>query len=162
DLVESTEDDESLLLIFKDSGIKILTQDNDLVEIFKKSYRLERKLEEWGYNIIHCTESEAQENLTSGSFEATMYLPKVDKTQVLDIAKQKTVLTPKATRHRLPARPVAVNAPLSLLRDNEITITDANKRLHDLLKDKKLNRYDPGTQWMGRTYDEALYVFSDP
>jgi len=161
DLVESPEDDESLLLIFKDSGIKIITEDETLVEAFKKSYKLERRLNEWGYKIVHCTESEARENLTSGSFEATMYLPKVDKSQVLDVAQHKTVLTPKATRHRLPARPVAVNAPLSLLRDKNISVEEANRRLYDLLKDKKLERFDPGTKWMGRTYDEVLYVFSD-
>ncbi|MCB2171294.1 ParB N-terminal domain-containing protein [archaeon] len=161
DLVESPEDDESLLLIFKDSGIKIITENDDLVEAFKKSYKLERKLQEWGYKIIHCTESEARENLTSGSFEATMYLPKLDKLKVLDVAQKKNVFTPKATRHRLPARPVAVNAPLSLLRDKEITVEEANRRLYDMLKDKKIKRFDPGTEWMGRTYDEALYVFSD-
>jgi hypothetical protein len=161
DLVESPEDDESLLLIFKDSGIKIITEDETLVEAFKKSYKLERRLKEWGYKIVHCTESEARENLTSGSFEATMYLPKVDKSQVLDVAQHKTVLTPKATRHRLPARPVAVNAPLSLLKDKNISVEEANRRLYDLLKDKKLERFDPGTKWMGRTYDEVLYVFSD-
>lgn len=161
DLVESPEDDESLLLIFKDSGIKIITEDENLVEAFQKSYKLERRLKDWGYNIIHCTESEARENLTLGSFEATMYLPKVDKSQVLDAAQHKTVLTPKATRHRLPARPVAVNAPLSLLRDKNISVEEANKKLYDLLKDKTLERFDPGTNWMGRTYDEVLYVFSD-
>lgn len=161
DLVESPEDDESLLLIFKDSGIKIITEDETLVEAFKKSYKLERRLNEWGYKIVHCTESEARENLTSGSFEATMYLPKVDKSQVIDVAQHKTVLTPKATRHRLPARPVAVNVPLSLLKDKNISVEEANRMLYDLLKDKKLERFDPGTKWMGRTYDEVLYVFSD-
>lgn len=161
DLVESPEDDGSLLLIFKDSAYRIITDGDDLVEAFKKSYNLERRLEEWGYQVEHCTESEAKENLTSGSYEATLYLPKVHKDQVLEIAQKHRVLTPKATRHRLPARPLAVNAPLSLLRDKKISIEDANKQLADLLKDKKIERYNPGTEWMGRTYDEVLYVFSD-
>ena len=162
DLVKSPEDDGSLLLIFKDSAYRIITDGDDLVETFKKSYELERRLEEWGYQVTHCTESEAQNDLTSGSYEATLFLPKVHKDQVLSLAQDRKVLTPKATRHRLPARPVGVNAPLALLRDKEISIEEANKRLSEILKSKKLTRYDAGTEWMGRTYDEVLYVFSEP
>jgi hypothetical protein len=161
ELVKSPEDDGGLLLIFKDTIYRIVTDGDDLVEVFKKSYRLERKLQEWGYEIQHCTESEAREHLTSGSYEATLYLPRVEKTQVIEVAKEKRILTPKATRHKLPARPVAVNAPLSMLRDKNITIDEANKKLAEQLREKKLTRFDPGTEWMGRTYDEVLYVFSD-
>jgi len=160
ELVESLEDDESLLLLFKDTVYRIITDGDDLVEKIKKSYNLERRLHEWGYQVQHCTESEAKEHLTSGSYEATMYLPRVGKKNVLDVAQENRVFTPKATRHRLPARPVAVNVPLRLLRDKVSTVEEANKKLADHLKDKTLKRYDPGTKWMGRTYDEVLYVFS--
>lgn len=161
EVVESPEDEGSLLLIFKDTAYKLISDGEDLVDSLKKSYKLERRLEDWGYRIRHCTESEAREQLTSGSYIATMYLPKVEKNQVLKVAKEKRVLTPKATRHMLPARPVAVNVPISLLQDREITIKEANRRLADKLRDKKLSRFDPGVEWMGRTYDEVLYVFSD-
>lgn len=160
EVVESPEDDKSLLLIFKDSTYRIVTDGDDLVENIKKSYNLERRLQDWGYQIQHCTESEAREHLTSGSFEATLYLPKVDKQNVLEVAQEKRIFTPKATRHRLPARPVAVNVPLSLLRDKESTVEEANRKLAEQLKSKTITRYDPGTRWMGRTYDEVLYVFS--
>lgn len=161
EVVESPEEEGSLLLIFKDTAYKLISEGEDLVDSLKKSYKLERRLEDWGYRIRHCTESEAREQLTSGSYIATMYLPKVEKNQVLKVAKEKRVLTPKATRHMLPARPVAVNVPISLLQDREITIEEANRRLADQLRDKKLSRFDPGVEWMGRTYDEVLYVFSD-
>ena len=162
DLVKSPDEDGGLLLIFKDSGYRIVSDSDDLVEVFKRSYQLERRLQEWGYVVKHCTESEAKEDLTSGSYEASLYLPKVAKKEVVKLATGKKILTPKATRHRLPARPVAVNVPLSLLRDKEISTEDANKRLAEMLKGKKITRYDPGVEWMGRTYDEVLYVFSDP
>jgi hypothetical protein len=161
ELVESLEDDDSLLLLFKDIVYRIITDGDDLVEKIKKSYNLERRLHEWGYQVQHCTESEAKEHLTSGSFEATMYLPKVGKKNVLDVAQENRVFTPKATRHRLPARPVAVNVPLSMLRDKESTVEEANRKLSDKLKKMTLKRYNPGTKWMGRTYDEVLYVFSE-
>jgi len=161
EIVESPENDESFLLIFKDKVYKIITNDDDLVEMIKKSYNLEQRLQEWGYQIQHCTESEAREHLTSGSFEATIYLPKVEKKNVLEVAQDNRVFTPKATRHRLPARPVAVNVPLSLLKDNTSSVEEANRKLAEHLKDRPLKRYDPGTKWMGRTYDEVLYVFSE-
>ena len=148
-------------MIFKNNAYRINTDADDIVETFRKSYSLEKKLATLGYKVAHCTESKAKEDMTMGSYEATLYLPKVNKDQVLELAQDHKVLTPKATRHRLPARPVAVNAPLSLLRDKKISIEEANKKLYMLLKDKKLTRYDPGTEWMGRTYDEVLYVFSD-
>jgi hypothetical protein len=90
-----------------------------------------------------------------------MYLPKVEKEQVLKVAKERRILTPKATRHKLPARPVAVNVSLSLLKDRDISVEEANRKLAEHLRDKKLTRYDKGVEWMGRTYDEVLYVFSE-
>ena len=77
----------------------------------------------------------------------------------MEAAEQGQVFTPKATRHRLPARPVQVNVPLGLLRDKEISLEEANTRLRETLSRRKLVRYEPGTEWMGRTYDEVLYVF---
>ncbi len=161
ELVESPADDGSLLLIFKDNVYRIITDGDELAEVFRKGYMLERRLQDRGYQVQHCTESEAKEHLTNGSYEASLFLPQVNKKQVLDMAKEKKVFSPKATRHRLPARPVGVNVPLSLLRDNESSIEEANRKLADHLKHKKITRYDPGTKWMSRTYDEVLYVFSD-
>ena len=161
-LVEGSETDGSLLLIFKDNTYRIITNREDLVSTVKKSYMLERKLEDWGYKIHHCTELEAEKQLTSGSYEATIYLPKVDKEHVVKVAKEKRIFSPKATRHRLPARPVTVNVPLNLLKDTSISIEGANRKLADHLSNKNLTSYYPGVEWMGRTYDEVLYVFSDP
>jgi hypothetical protein len=162
DLVESPEDDGSLMLVFKDSVFKVITDEDDLVEAFRKSHLIEQKLENLGYKITHCTESEAQEALTNGSYQATLYLPSIEKAQVLDLAIQHKILTPKATRHNLPARPVGVNVPLSLLRNTCVSLDEANQQLHDLLTSKTITRYDARAEWMGRIYDEALYVFSEP
>ncbi|MFC1803565.1 ParB N-terminal domain-containing protein [Thermoproteota archaeon] len=161
ELVESPEENRGLLLTFKDTAHRIITDGDDIVESFKKGYLFERKLYEWGYNVQHCTESEAKEHLTSGSYEATLYLPKVEKEDVINFASKKRVFTPKATRHKLPARPLGVNVPLSLLRDNSLSTKGANKKLSEMLKKKKLSRYDPDMKWMRRVYDEVLYVFSN-
>jgi hypothetical protein len=49
--------------------------------------------------------------------------------------------------------------PLQLLRDQETSLEESNTRLRRKLKDRRLARYLPGAEWMGRTYDETLYVF---
>ena len=83
----------------------------------------------------------------------------MEKRQVVETALQEKVFTPKATRHRLPARPVQVNVPLRLLRDQSISLEEENARLRRMLMERRLALYEPGAEWMGRTYDEALYVF---
>jgi hypothetical protein len=97
----------------------------------------------------------------ASGYEATIYIPKVEKQEVIDMATRNQVFTPKATRHRLPARPLGVNVPISLLRDKDISLDEANRVLAQHLAKKKVKRYDYGMKWMGRAYDEVLYVFSD-
>jgi hypothetical protein len=159
--VKSPDIDNSFLLIFKDYAFKIIDDGYDLVETFRKSYTIEKRLIELGYQIEHCTESEAREHLTSGSYEAIIFPPKIEKKQVIRVAQSKRILIPKATRHRLPARPVGVNAPLNLLKNRNITVEEANRKFAEYLRSKKLTRYNQGVKWMKRIYDEVLYVFSD-
>ncbi|MCD6360181.1 MAG: ParB N-terminal domain-containing protein [Armatimonadetes bacterium] len=158
---DESPDDESLILCFKNKAYR-MTNSDDIVDIFKKSYEIETRLQASGYDVRHCTEVEARTEMKKGSIATAIYPPKVKKHIVVELAQGGKLLTPKATRHRLPARPVGVNVPLSLLRDKKITLQEANKRLRDLLQSKKVKRLKPGAHWMGRTYDEVLYVFSDP
>lgn len=160
EIVESPDEDSGLLIVFRNTAYKLVSSSNDLIDLFKRSYQLELNLEEYGYEIKHCTESQAIDLMSSG-YEATLYIPKVEKQQVVDIATNNKVFTPKATRHRLPARPLSLDVPLSLLRNTEITLEEANARLAEYLKKKTVTRYDQGAEWMGRTYDEVLYIFSD-
>ena len=87
--------------------------------------------------------------------------PKIEKRHIIDIAKAGKLLTFKATRHIIPARPLGVDIPLSYLKDQDVSVEEANTRLSDLLKAKVLRRFSPGQIWWGRRYDEALYVFED-
>lgn len=155
------EEEDALLLVFKDSTYKADAETLDLLETFTKINQFEDKLNASGYTVNHGTETEAYKMVQSGEYAAAIYPPKIKKKQVIEVAQRHQVFTPKSTRHRLPARPVQVNAPLELLKDKEISIEEANRKLFDVLKDKKYTRYDPGAKWCGRVYDEVLYVFSD-
>ena len=160
EIVESPDEESGLLIAFRNTAYKLVSDSNDLLDLFKRSHQLELDLEEYGYEIKHCTESQAIDLMSSG-YEATLYIPKVEKQQVIDIATNNQIFTPKATRHRLPARPLSLDVPLSMLRDTEISLDDANAKLAEYLNKKKVTRYDQGAEWMGRTYDEVLYIFSD-
>lgn len=160
EIVESPDEERGLLIIFRNTSYKLKSQEDDLIDLFRRSYQLELNLEEYGYEIKHCTESQAVDLMNSG-YEATLYIPKVEKEEVVDIATKNQVFTPKATRHRLPARPLSVNVPLSLLRNKEMSLEEANIQLAEHLRQRTLTRYDQGAKWMGRTYDEVLYIFSE-
>lgn len=162
EMVEDFDEENQLFLVFKDNIYRVASNDFDLLELFKRSYALEKRLQELGYRVEHCNESEAVEQLSSGRFEAFLCPPKVEKINVLTVARSRKVFTPKATRHNLPARPVCVNVPLSLLLNRDLSREEANKILSEILHRKKLEKFNPGVKWMDRTYDEVLYVFSDP
>jgi hypothetical protein len=155
----SPDEEGGLLLIYRDQTYRLIQRGEDPLQAFKRSHELENLLTTWGYRISHCTEAEAMDRVDSGEYEAALFLPKVEKSQVVEAAERGQVFTPKATRHRLPARPVQVNVALELLRDKEISLEEANAHLRETLSGKKLVRYETGTEWMGRTYDEVLYVF---
>jgi hypothetical protein len=155
----SLDQESSLLLVCKDQTYRLNRGGDDLLKTFKRSHELEKILVERGHRIRHLTEAEAQRGVESGEYGAALFPPKVEKRQVVETALQGMVFTPKATRHRLPARPVQVNVPLQLLRDQAISLEEANERLRRMLKDRRLSLYEPGAEWMGRTYDETLYVF---
>jgi len=160
-LVEDPESSGELILAFKDSAFKLVSTGEDLIKLFRSAYELELLLNSWGYQVEHCTESDAKTRLNEGWAEAAIYPPRVSKNDVVDLAEKGEVFTPKATRHKLPARPIEVNVPLSLLRDTNLSIEEANLILKRLLEGKTLVRYDPGIRWHGRFYDETLYVFTD-
>jgi hypothetical protein len=161
ELIVTPDEEESLILVFKENAYKITDELGDLLETFNKINQLEIKLNSWGYDVIHCTEAEAIEHVRGGEFDAAIYMPKISKEKVLKFAERKEVFTPKATRHQLPARPIQVNVPLCLLRDKNISVIDANYKLMKMLSKKKVSRFEAGKEWNGRVYDEVLYVFEN-
>jgi len=97
-----------------------------------------------------------------GAVAAVLCPPKIGKDQVIDIARRRRVLTFKATRHIIPARPVGVDVPLSLLRGTSLSVEEANERLWTLLSRRRVRHLPTGSFWMGRRYDGDLYVFETP
>jgi len=83
------------------------------------------------------------------------------KHHIIDITKAGKVFTFKTTRRIIPDRPLGVDIPRAHLKDQDISVEKANRKLSELLKAKVLRRFSPGQIWWGRRYDGALYVFED-
>lgn len=66
EIVKSPDEDSGLLIVFRDTAYKLMSDSNDLVDLFRRSYQLELNLEEYGYEIKHCTESQAIDLMSSG------------------------------------------------------------------------------------------------
>jgi hypothetical protein len=153
------EQEREVVLVFRDKAYRVTGSNVDIENVLRVCYELECRLKALGYRVDHFTESEAVERVKNGSYAAAFCPPLIDKSQIVELASKHKVMIPKATRHRLPARPVQVNVPLSLLRDKDMSVEEANRVLGDMLRKKKLRRYNPGAEWMGRKYNEVLYVF---
>jgi hypothetical protein len=160
EMVEDPNFNNDLILVFKNSVLMMATSEDDIRNLLKNAYLLETELLNWGYDVKQCTESQAMDLIKRGKIEAALFPPRVEKKNVIDIAMKGEVFTPKATRHTLPARPVGVDVPLSMLSDTTISLEEANRKLFEHLNSKKLQMLGAGKTWNRRKYEETLYIFS--
>ncbi|HUS78609.1 MAG TPA: ParB N-terminal domain-containing protein [Patescibacteria group bacterium] len=133
----------------------------DAVNSYDALHGFERRLEAMGYTMDYDTETDAEIKLTHDAVSAILQPPVLGKEQVVATAVQGRVLSCKATRHVIPGHPVGVDVPLTLLRDHEINIEEANARLAELIQRKRTENMPPGTVWRGRRYDENTRLFAD-
>lgn len=149
------------VLILGDSFYDVVSSDHDLLSVFNYIREFELRLRAMGFNVGYETSGEVREKLKKNMVGAILYPPKIEKKQVVEIARMGRIFTFKATRHIIPARPVGVDVPLSLLQDPYLSIKEANQHLSRMLINRRLKLIPPGGIWMGRRYDENLYFFEN-
>jgi uncharacterized protein (DUF1015 family) len=149
-----------LKLFFRESNYQIEIQNRDLVTILKIAYELELLFKNEGFYIRYETDYQTHKILEKGSADIIMVPPKISKRDVLQIAKRKNLFAPKATCHKFPARTMGVNVPLSLLKDQGISVKEANMLLSQHLRKKILKKHTP---IMGKDnlLGEVLYQFDN-
>ena len=169
----------------KDLGVSIIPCENGVLDESKTliianniSYQLKAPLdgieyefgvvseiESWaissGIRVKHETYQDAISHLSQGKFSIILCPPKVSKNQVIEVTQKGKVFTHKATRHMIPARPMGLNIPLSILQDPNITIEEANELLSQHLHSKNLKRIPPGEILYNRRYEEEVFIFVD-
>lgn len=88
--------------------------------------------------------------------QVTLLIPPPDKQGVLAAAASGDRFPPNTSRHVIPIRPMSVDAPLDLLDGDHARAT---RDLEKQLAGRSLDRLPPGSDYAGRTYEEALLVF---
>lgn len=146
-------------LAFGSGSYKIDGGERDIVSLFRELYSLEIQLQSKGYQIGHKNEDDAVRFLALGDVSALLCPPLVTKQQVVEIAASNRVFSPKSTRHKLPARPVGISIPISMLSDVKLTPVEVNRKLALMLANKSVRKLPPDSSYFGRKYDETLYVF---
>lgn len=148
-----------LFVVFGSSCFYV-EDDNDLISISKLAYDFELKLINNGYFVGHSTEDESSILLASGKISAIICPPLISKEQVVQTAINHKVFAPKATRHKLPAKPLGACISLNLLNDPELNLEEVNIKFRNILNEKKLVKLPPGSIFSGKKYEETVYVFN--
>lgn len=161
-LCEDENYDESKILIVADgTSYQLIPPLHDI----EYEFSIVSKIEAWAINngvkVGHETYQDAVSHLKQGKLSIILCPPKVNKNQVIEVTQKGKVFTPKATRHMIPARPMGLNIPLSILQDPNITVEEANELLSQHLNRKKLKRIPPGEIIYNRRYEEEVFIFLD-
>ncbi len=130
-----------------------------LEEAYAIVERIEQRLKAKGFILRYETESDALGSLKERRVGAVLCTPRLGKKDIVRAAMSGRVFAYKATRHVIPARPLSVNVPLSLLQGDDESLSDVNGDLKRLLQKRRLRRLPPGSIVDGRRYEEELYVF---
>ena len=147
------------------STLSLLTQNASFVspkklESIPSSFWLVRKFDELcrfhGKTMWPAKDVEAVERAKKGHI--VLYVPRPRKKDGVKAALYGPLFPPKYTRHIIPARPVGIGFPLRWLR-REVGLKLANEELKRHLERLKVKRLPPKSVYMGRIYDEVLYVF---
>ncbi len=133
-----------------------------LLEAYKIIQQLEDRLKSSSLEIVHETEADALRKLEEKKVDVVMLTPKLTKDSVKSTALSGKVFAFKSTRHVIPARPMYLNIPLSLLHSDERSLDELNMELKHILDQRRLTHKPAGSILDGRRYEEELFLFANP
>ena len=151
-------DFESIILT-KNGTIFSLPPPLDPVERCRTAVKVEKHLVNDGYEVTYLSEANAMQRLKSDKANLAIALPVFKKEEIREFGLEGRLLPHKVTRHVIPSRPLAVDIPLTLLRNSAISREEADGQLSDILSRRRMERKPPGSFVEGRRYDEELLVF---
>jgi hypothetical protein len=121
---------------------------------------IEKQMVKGGLKVTYLSEALAMQWLKSERVNYVIVLPAFTKEMIQNFGSEGVLLPHKVTRHIIPSRPMEIGVPLSLLTDRDISLQEADEKLDELLKRRRIERLPPGSVIDGRHYDEELIVFS--
>jgi hypothetical protein len=132
----------------------------DPVKGVRTAVLLEKEMVKTGHRVEYLSEEMAIQQLRSREMTFIIATPIFSKEQIRRCGIRGDLLPHKVTRHVIPSRPLSINVPLSLLRDQEISGLEADLKLKEILSLKRMTLKPPGSVVEGRRYEEELLVFS--
>ena len=129
----------------------------------RKSYEIiaaiESEAERSGFQIDYETESDAKNKLEKGEVDVVIATPPAHKEHILRAGVSLNPFPHKATRHRIPSRPLDINIPLTILTNRDTTLEQANNVVLQFLGSRKLSRMPAGSLIENRRYEEEVFLF---
>jgi len=148
-------------IILASKGTRFIpTQPIDDVQSARRAEELERAVTLKGHIVEYQPSIVAVQRWKSANANFVIPLPTFTKQRIRELGEEKILLPHKSTCHVIPSRPLRLDVPLTLLRNEIITPTEANARLTELLSSRKIDRKPPGSIIDGRRYEEELLVFT--
>lgn len=152
--------DSETLILTGDGDVFSFPSSLDLFERCRIATRVEKRIVNDGHDVTYLSETIAMQRLKSGQANLVIALPVFSKNEIREFGLEGKLLPHKVTRHIIPSRPLAIDAPLELLLNPNISCQEADGKLGDLLARRKVEKKPPGSVVDGRRYDEELLVFS--
>ena len=157
----SVTDFDEKAIIMTGNGVQFsLPGTKDPIECARNAVRLEKALIIKNSSVEYNSEVISLQRLKSSEVNLVILLPIFTKNQIREFALHGLLLPHKTTRHVMPSRPLKLDVPLPLLNDRNISQTEANRRLDELLEKRRVDRKAPGSIVDGRRYQEELLVFT--
>jgi len=131
----------------------------DVWQNFQLVASVEHMAKGLGYRVSYETESDALKKLEERTAQLILGPPPVTKQDVRRFGLKDDPFPHKATRHIIPARPLGIDVPIEILRNQRIELLQANRQLIETLKKRPLERLDPGSLIENRRYEEQVFLF---
>lgn len=132
---------------------------NDVRQDFQLVASIERMATTLGFEVNYETENDALSKLEEGTALMILGPPPITKQDVRRFGLRDDLFPHKATRHIIPARPLGVDVPIELLRNERVELREANRQLVEMLKRRQLERLEPGSLIENRRYEEQVFLF---
>lgn len=151
-----------LEIILVSGGIRFTpTQLTDDVQRARRAVELEKSISGRGYIVEYQSSTVAIQRWRSTDANFVIPLPGFSKQRIRKLVGEGMLLPHKATCHIIPSRPLRLDVPLALLRNEAITPEIANSQLTQLLSSRKIIRRPSGSVIDGRRYEEELLIFAN-
>lgn len=143
----------------KEKCLMIESTGGDVRQNFQLVASIDRIAKSLEYEVNYETKSDAMKKLNEGTAQLILGPPPVTKQDVRRFGLRDDPLPHKATRHIIPARPLGIDVPIEILRNQSIRLLQANRQIIERLKKRPLERLNPGSLIENRRYEEEVFLF---